>query len=95
MFRYISLSIIILISTAASAQTVNNAQFRSDLLFIENKGQVVDQNGNPRNDIDFKIAGKGLNIFIGHGQIHYQFNKKKDSTAISHYRMDVTIRMLN
>jgi hypothetical protein len=92
MFRYISLSIIILISTAASAQTVNNAQFRSDLLFIENKGQVVDQNGNPRNDIDFKIAGKGLNIFIGHGQIHYQFNKKKDSTAISYYRMDVTLK---
>ncbi len=46
------------------------------LCFIENKGQITDQFGKSRNDIQFKIsAGKGLNIFIGNGQLHYQWSK--------------------
>ncbi len=44
--------------------------------FVENKGQVKDQNNRQRNDIQFEItAGPGLNIFIGDGAIHYQFSK--------------------
>lgn len=44
--------------------------------FIENKGQVTDQNSISRDDIQFKVAaGPGLNIFIGNGAIHYQFSK--------------------
>ena len=47
---------------------------KHSLCFIENKGQVTDQSGKPRNDIQFKIpAAKGLNIFIGNGQLHYQW----------------------
>jgi len=46
------------------------------LSFIENKGQVTDQNYNLRPDIQFKVsAAPGLNIFIGNGAIHYQFSK--------------------
>ncbi|MCD6011229.1 MAG: surface protein [Flavipsychrobacter sp.] len=46
----------------------------SNLSFIENKGQITDQFGNARNDIQFKLAAaNGLNIFIGNGAIHYQF----------------------
>jgi Secretion system C-terminal sorting domain/Beta-propeller repeat len=46
------------------------------LSFVENKGQVNDQNRRQRNDIQFEIAaGPGLNIFIGDGAIHYQFSK--------------------
>ena len=49
---------------------------QSSLCFIENRGQIMDQYGNARNDIDFKIAtGQGLNVFIGKGGIHYQWNK--------------------
>lgn len=45
-------------------------------LFIENKGQVTDQYGNIRNDIQYKLtATKGLNLFIGIGGIHYQWYK--------------------
>jgi len=61
------------------------------LCFIENKGQVTDQYSNARPDIDFKIsAGNGLTIFIGSGQIHYQWSRPAgDKTEL--YRMDVSL----
>ncbi len=47
-----------------------------NLSFIENKGQIVDQYQQRRNDIDFSLAASGgLSIFIGDGSIHYQFSK--------------------
>ena len=76
------------------------------LYFIENIGQVTDQYHNPRTDIQFRIpATSGLNIFIGNGEIHYQFTKTNNTqTAITRfpitdsgrtncimYRMDVSL----
>jgi hypothetical protein len=43
------------------------------LHFVENKGQVKDQHQGPRQDIDFGISNNGLSLFIGQGQLHYQF----------------------
>jgi hypothetical protein len=63
---------------------------QSSLLFIENKGQIVDQHGKHRKDIDFKLEGKGLNVFVGDGQLHYQFAKQEDEQTKS-YRLDVTL----
>ena len=45
------------------------------IYFIENKGQVKDQNGNSRNDIQYAVQASGLTIFIGNGKLHYQFTK--------------------
>lgn len=45
------------------------------LLFIENKGQITDQNGNLRPDIDAKLQTPGVTVFIGSGQVHYQWTK--------------------
>ncbi len=46
------------------------------LRIIENKGQITDQYGNKRNDIDFSVqTGNGLVIFIGAGTLHYQFSR--------------------
>ncbi len=59
----------------ASSSNLNTVS-SSALFFIENKGQVTDQFGIVRNDIDFKINAAGLNIFIGDGQIHYQWQKE-------------------
>jgi len=43
---------------------------------MENKGQVKDQYGKSRKDVQYSLtAAKGLNIFIGNGAIHYQFSK--------------------
>ena len=45
------------------------------LSFVENKGQVTDQQGNHRQDIDYVLRSKGLSIFIGKGSMSYQFYK--------------------
>jgi hypothetical protein len=47
----------------------------SGLYFLENKGQLSDQNGKKRTDIQFTVQAPGLNIFIGKGQLHYQFTR--------------------
>ncbi|RYE23362.1 MAG: T9SS type A sorting domain-containing protein [Sphingobacteriales bacterium] len=52
---------------------------KKPLSFVENKGQIIDQNGNKRTDIDFKLSIPGMNIFLGDGQIHYQWHKQMEN----------------
>lgn len=50
--------------------------------FIENKGQIKNQNFNQRNDIQFSLkVAPELNIFIGSGSIHYKFGKQTSVSA--------------
>jgi hypothetical protein len=64
---------------------------RVPLSFIENKGQVTDQNHNPRTDIAFRMnAANGLNIFIGSCAIHYQFSKTEQPAATIPGKADMT-----
>lgn len=59
--------------------------------FLENKGQVTDQFGDSRSDINFKVkTGNGLNIFLANGAIHYQWTREGGGT-IDMYRMDVRL----
>ncbi len=41
--------------------------------FIENKGQITDQYGAVRKDIDYKLCGGDVTLFVGDGQLHYQW----------------------
>ncbi len=60
--------------------------------FIENVGQVKDQNGHTRNDIQFVLHSGGVNIFIGNGALHYQFLKSNDEDRSNKaYRLDVNM----
>jgi hypothetical protein len=43
--------------------------------FLENKGQFIDQFHNPRNDIDFRLKAGAVNVFVGKGELHYQWIK--------------------
>lgn len=43
--------------------------------FKENKGQLRDQHAQLRNDVDFSINAGNLSVFIGDGQIHYQWSQ--------------------
>jgi hypothetical protein len=66
------------------------------LLFIENKGQIIDQYKHSRPDIDLSIPGKNITLFIGAGQLHYQFAKNvKDKIGENYstqmYRLDVEL----
>ena len=86
-----------LISVSALAKDVkslNAGGLQKPLCFVENKGQVLDENNHSRNDVQFKLAGKGLNLYIGNGQLHYQFRKvdaRKDAPLITSYNMDVAL----
>lgn len=73
--------------------------------FVENKGQIVDQNGVWRSDLDFKLERPGIAAFIGSGKMHYQWSKVESpiSTTIasiaeqakevklSTYRLDIEL----
>lgn len=58
------------------------------LTFIENKGQLTDQYGQQRADIDFKLEGNGVQIFISNGMLHYQFSRllspNESNSTITH-----------
>lgn len=60
------------------AALIGNGQANAtnNLIFVENKGQITDQDYKSRPDIQFKLAAAGgLNVFIGSAAIHYQFSK--------------------
>src|ERR1035437_7142026 len=92
-----------LIALLCSTVLLNNALAKNigsvktqSLYFIENKGQVRDQNGNYRADIQYILQANGITIFIGAGNIHYQFAKFEDCDSydpskLESYRMDVEL----
>jgi hypothetical protein len=80
-----------LLPVAGEAREVsrNELSTSKNLYFLENKGQVTDQAGKPRTDIQFSVPSDGMNVFIGNGQIHYQFSKTDNKEALSHPGMNV------
>ncbi len=66
--------------------------FAHSASFTENKGQITNQYGKPRHDIDFKLRGGNVTVFIGNGQLHYQWTTKTaQNSVVTSYRMDVCL----
>ncbi len=68
------------------------------MLLVENKGQIVDQHGKVRNDIDFRTGNDRVQVFMGEGLVHYQWavpaggaSSKGQPGRIRSYRMDVEL----
>ena len=62
----------------------NEIQSSQKVAFVENKGQITDQFYRTRSDIDFKLAGgSNMNIFIGKGQLHYQFVQYSEKAGLT------------
>lgn len=61
-------------------QTQNFHQQKSSL-FLENKGQIIDQNHKQRKDIDFKLEANGMVMFVDNGELHYQWFKQQDVSS--------------
>ena len=81
---------------AKDVKTLNAQGLQKPLCFVENKGQVKDQDNNPRNDIQYKLSSPGMNLYVGNGQLHYQFQKTEGGASsadakMTSYRMDVTL----
>ncbi|OJV52510.1 MAG: hypothetical protein BGO31_07620 [Bacteroidetes bacterium 43-16] len=84
-FRYIT------ILTAIVAILAQGFKVFSKGSFIENIGQVTDQNLQQRSDIIAKYqTGNGLNIFLSKNGIHYQWSSEDQL-----YRMDVKLLKAN
>jgi hypothetical protein len=72
----LSLCAIAIYSTTIAKEPVKGiSASNTQQVFIENKGQVTDQFMNARPDVQYALHLKGVNAFIGKGQIHYQFSK--------------------
>lgn len=78
---------------------------KKPLVFVENKGQIINQHYKKRSDIQYEVYGNGVNVFVGKGQLHYQFNKlnftkvkhpaafepKQKISSVNSYRLDVSL----
>lgn len=95
-----------LVSVAVPAQTTMHAGKATAFAFTKNIGQVTDEKGQARNDIDFRLrTGQSMNVFIGDGQVHYQFWKANaanannlkpaDAKGYTGYRLDVSLAGAN
>ena len=81
----------LLLGTLTTAQAKPYNPAASTLHFLENKGQVKDQNGQQRNDIQYSTGSPGLKLFIGNGQLHYQWSQQLSDLKAAMYRMDVAL----
>lgn len=98
-FTLLLLSLVIAISI--NAYSIDKGQLdgfntNNNLVFVENVGQITDQRYTVRNDIDYKIEGHGLNLYIGSGALHYQWNyvpndDEEWKEKVITYRMDVQL----
>jgi hypothetical protein len=69
--------------------------------FVENKGQIRDQNGQQRPDIQFRLQSPEVTVTVGNAALHYQWQQTeplatRDLAVLSRktastYRMDVTL----
>lgn len=65
------------------------------LIFIENKSQVVDQNGIEQKDVLFSGETEGMVFHIKSRGISYQLNKRNGEDRIGIYRIDLNWRNAN
>jgi hypothetical protein len=64
------------------------------LCFVENKGQITDNDHKIRTDIQYKLSTPGMSLFVGNAQLHYYFKKTAGTTSnpdVTAYMMNVTL----
>ncbi|WP_190277197.1 DUF7948 domain-containing protein [Taibaiella lutea] len=102
MKRILLLSACLLAGRCSFAKSPSESWHQQNhLLLIENKGQITDQNGHPRSDIQFRMETPEVNVLIGNASLHYQWQQHdaintKDIQSLLNkksntYRMDVSL----
>lgn len=85
MKRNILLIIALLLQVAGYGREEGNPTLQDQpFSFRENKGQVRDQQGKTRTDIDFIMQTSDLTLYIGEGQLHYQFTKTEPADTATY-----------
>ncbi|HXS35363.1 MAG TPA: hypothetical protein VN721_01580, partial [Flavipsychrobacter sp.] len=85
----------LLVSARNENLSTKNLQQKSPLVFIENKGQITDQHHHQRKDIQYKLSGNGINVFIGNGQLHYQFAKCDKEAPANRFDKNILSKLRN
>lgn len=92
-----SLLLTSLLSLSLTAKEATQQQvqgLRKPLCFVENKGQVVDENHSYRADIQYQLSSPGMSLFVGNGQLRYQFKKTEgtgDDAQTTFRQLNVTL----
>jgi hypothetical protein len=58
--------------------SLNNKSTNEQLLFVENRGQVIDLEGKAKPDILYTTESNGVKVYISKGAIYYQWKKGSD-----------------
>lgn len=68
----------------------------ANLYFVENKGQLLDENQRQRNDVHFRLTTDDIDIFFGNGFIQYQWKKLeyKNNNEKKSQPTDITYRAM-
>ncbi len=96
---------IVAVLVCSAFQLCGNGLISKKLSFTENKGQITDQYGQDRPDIQFKVESPGLVIFVSNTGLHYQWNEAKQTNKnlsethhldmpelqVNSYRMEVKL----
>jgi len=73
MRNYLLIALLLLWHVNGYGRTQQVTSNKLPLSFIEHKGQLKDQNGHKRKDVDFILPTPGMTLYIGNGQLHYQY----------------------
>lgn len=63
--------------------------------FFENDGQIRDQKGQPRPDVQFAFSAPGFSFFVGPGKMIWQFTKVNDQGTATYHRVEATFLHAN
>lgn len=58
--------------------------------FFENAGQIRDQQGQARPDVQFVFSAPGFSFFVGAGKMIWQFTKVNDRGTATYHRVEAT-----
>jgi Secretion system C-terminal sorting domain/Ig-like domain CHU_C associated len=88
-----------LVSNSFALTSEASTAFEKPILFMENKGQVVDINGHSRPDVLYTLSQNGVKLFFTSKGIYYQLVKfnsgisdeKFESKSASFFRLDMNL----
>jgi len=73
------------------ATTVSSDGFHAEKFFMENKGQIVDQNEKPNAEVKFLMGLNGLNVLLKTNSFSYDAYQDKEDGSRHFHRIDVEL----
>src|SRR5258706_2173811 len=68
-------------ASPSTAQNVNRISASGPVGFIENKGQFLDQNKNPRTDLQYMFERKGIKVQLMQNRISFELYSIRDNNS--------------